>query len=105
MSSIEEGMWFCQYASAIIGAQPLSFRTFSWKRKWEAHFGISLRACLRVWLDIRASYPGLRREHLLMGLKFLQCYRPEDMACPVFKLSAKSYRNGFGLLSIVTLNV
>src|SRR4051812_44029053 len=92
MSGQQEGEWFCEYGSDIIGARSTSFRTMTSKRKWKAHFGISLRACLRVWLDIRSSHPNLRREHLLMGLSFLQCYRPEEVACPVFKLGAKNYR-------------
>eukprot|EP00474_Spongospora_subterranea_P003546 CRZ04004.1 hypothetical protein [Spongospora subterranea] len=58
----------------------------------EGTFGLCLPACLRVWLDIRCSHADLRREHLLMGLNFLQSYRPEDVACPVFKISAKNYR-------------
>ena len=92
MSSPEEGQWFVDFGSGIIGVQPASFKSNSWKRKWKAHFGISLRACLRVWIDIRESSTFLQRQHLLMGLNFLQCYRTEDVACAVFKVSAKSYR-------------
>ena len=38
------------------------------------------------------SHPNLRREHLLMGLNFLQCYRTEEVASPVFEVGAKNYR-------------
>ena len=88
---MDEGQWLT-FRYGIIRAQPASFRSNSWRGKWKAYFGISLRACLRFWIYIRESNTILERLHLLMGLNFLQCYRTKNVACAVFKLSAKNYR-------------
>ncbi|XXQ35022.1 DDE Tnp4 domain-containing protein [Plasmodiophora brassicae] len=86
-----EAAWFVEYASQLFHARPESYQKPAWKRKWKAHFGVSLRACLRVWLDIRGPR-GLRRKHLLMALHMLQCYPSEEVAAPKFGVTAKTFR-------------
>ena len=87
-----DATWFVARSATIIGFREQSWLLPIFDRQFKGFFCISLRAVIRVWLNIRGGPNPTEREHLLWGLHMLQAYPTEQVGCRVFFVSEKTYR-------------